>query len=60
MFRTNWILILAALAISPLSAADQQIPDKRPTKIWSRAGPLGEISEHVTDEFPMFDGPNPT
>ena len=58
MLRANWILILAALAISPLSAADQQVPDKRPTEIWNRTGPLGDTPEDVTDEFPLSDQDN--
>jgi hypothetical protein len=53
MMRSVVALFLAALATSPLSAADQQVNDKRPTEIWNRTGPLGEISEHVTDEYPL-------
>jgi hypothetical protein len=55
MMRSVITLFLAALAISPLSAADKPIPDKRPTEIWNRTGPLGEIPEHVTDEYPLSD-----
>jgi len=32
--------------------------DKRPTKIWSRTGPLGETPKHVTDAFPLSDQKN--
>ena len=41
------------MAVSAFSAADQQVPDKRPTKIWNRTGPLGDTPKHVTDAFPL-------
>jgi beta-glucanase (GH16 family) len=58
MMRSVITLLLAALAALPLSAADQQVPDKRPTEIWNRTGPLGETPEHVTDEYPLSDQDN--
>lgn len=51
-------LLLAALAISPLSADDQQVPQKRPTKTWTRTGPLGATPGHVTDDYPLSDQQN--
>ena len=33
-------------------------PEKRPTKIWNRTGPLGETPKHVTDAFPLSDQQN--
>ena len=58
MMRSLITLFLAALAALPLFAADQQVPDKRPTEIWNRTGPLGDTPEHVTDEFPLSDQDN--
>ena len=33
-------------------------PDRRPTKIWNRSGPLGETPKHVTDARPLSDQEN--
>jgi beta-glucanase (GH16 family) len=36
----------------------QQVPDKRPSKIWTRSGPLGDTPKHVTDAYPLSDQEN--
>ena len=33
-------------------------PQKRPTKIWKRTGPLGNTPKHVTDAYPLSDQAN--
>ena len=33
-------------------------PQKHPTKIWNRTGPLGETPKHVTDAYPLSDQQN--
>ena len=40
---------------APVTAAS---PEKRPTKIWNRTGPLGDIPKHVSDAFPLSDQEN--
>jgi hypothetical protein len=46
--------LLAAYA-APTTAAT---PEKRPTKVWNRTGPLGETPKHVTDTLPLSDQQN--
>ena len=53
MARPILILILAAVVAPAFSAHGQQVPDKRPTKIWNRTGPLGDTPKHVTDAYPL-------
>ena len=54
--------ILAALAVQLAQAAEKQQaaakPDKRPTKIWNRTGPLGETPKRSTDAYPLSDQEN--
>ena len=47
---------LAAEGQSPKATSNQA--DKRPTKIWTRTGPLGDTPQHVTDAFPLSDQEN--
>ena len=61
MIRSMLITSLILLAGHYALAADgDAVPDpgKRPTKIWSRTGPLGETPKRVTDAFPLSDQEN--
>src|SRR5580693_3471796 len=51
VFTTSILVLCAALAAAAT-------PEKRPTKIWNRIGPLGESPEHVTDAYPLSDQQN--
>ncbi len=59
MFR-NTLLTASILLIAHhvLAAEAETKPDKRPTKIWNRTGPLGEPPKHVTDACPLSDQDN--
>ena len=52
--RILLLLITAAVVPTTALAQEQQVSDRRPTKIWNRTGPLGDIPEHVTDAYPLF------
>jgi beta-glucanase (GH16 family) len=41
-----------------LFGATVHAEDKRPTKIWTRIGPLGETPKHVTSAYPLSDQQN--
>ncbi len=61
MLRTTLLAALSLLIVQPVVAAEgEPIPaaEKRPTKIWSRTGPLGETPKHVTEGFPLSDQEN--
>ena len=51
MKRLVLLTILLAFCGSALAAT----PEKRPTKIWTRSGPLGNTPKQVTDAFPLSD-----
>ena len=53
MKRLLFVTILLAVCATAAAA-----PEKRPTKIWNRTGPLGETPKHVTDAFPLSDQQN--
>jgi len=54
--------VLAALAVQLAHSAEKQQaaakPDRRPTKIWNRTGPLGETPKRTTDAYPLSDQEN--
>jgi len=52
------VLILVWLASPPLSASGNEGSEKRPTKVWTRKGPLGETPQHATDAYPLSDQQN--
>ncbi len=52
------LLSLVALATGTVPANGQELPTKRPTKIWNRTGPLGDTPKHVTDAYPLSDQEN--
>ena len=54
MKRTLFLTILLAFCATAVAAE----PEKRPTKIWNRTGPLGETPKHVTEAFPFSDQEN--
>jgi beta-glucanase (GH16 family) len=54
MKRTLFLTILLAFCATAVTAE----PEKRPTKIWNRTGPLGETPKHVTEAFPFSDQEN--
>jgi beta-glucanase (GH16 family) len=54
MKRTLFLTILLAVCATVIAAE----PEKRPTKIWNRTGPLGETPKRVSDAFPMSDQEN--
>ena len=55
MARLVLTFILAAVVFPAASVHGQQVPGKRPTKIWNRTGPLGDTPKHVTDAYPLSD-----
>lgn len=58
MTRLFLTFTLAAIVFPAVSVHGQQVPEKRPTRIWNRTGPLGETPKHVTDAFPLSDQEN--
>jgi len=56
--RLVFLLIIAAVLPPVASVQGQQLPDRRPSKTWNRAGPLGDTPKHVTDAFPLSDQRN--
>ena len=52
------LLIIAAVVPPAVSVYGQQVPAKRPNKIWNRSGPLGETPKYVTDVCPLSDQNN--
>jgi beta-glucanase (GH16 family) len=56
--RLVFLLIVTGAIASTASVQGQQVADNRPTKIWSRTGPLGETPKHVTDALPLSDQQN--
>ena len=36
----------------------QPTADRRPSKVWTRVGPLGETPKHVTSQYPLSDQQN--
>ena len=54
MKRCVFLTIL--LTVCAVAAAGT--PEKRPTKIWNRTGPLGNVPKRVTDAFPLSDQQN--
>ncbi len=55
MTRSTLVLIVAATALATQPAYGQPDPERRPTKIWDRTGPLGETPKQVTDALPLSD-----
>jgi beta-glucanase (GH16 family) len=55
MKRLFLTTILLAVCAAPTTAAT---PDKRPTKIWNREGPLSDTPKRITDAFPLSDQEN--
>jgi beta-glucanase (GH16 family) len=55
MKQTLLLTILLAFCAATTTAAT---PEKRPTKIWNRTGPLGDTPSRVTDAFPLSDQEN--
>ncbi len=55
MKRTLLLTIRLAVYAATTTAA---APEKRPTKIWNRTGPLGDTPKHVTDAYPLADQEN--
>ena len=47
-----------ALVVMLLLGTVAQAEDKRPTKIWSRTGPLGETPKRISDAWPLSDQRN--
>ena len=60
ILTTAVVLLLAhgLFADEQTTKSAQSDADKRPTKIWSRTGPLGEKPKHVTDAYPLSDQEN--
>lgn len=60
--RKTMLFIVFSFAVQAVFAADApkpaSEPEKRPTKIWHRKGPLGETPKHATDAFPLSDQQN--
>jgi len=52
------ILFLPAFALGQSGAEAQPTVEKRPSKVWTRVGPLGETPKHVTDAYPLSDQQN--
>jgi len=52
------ILCLATFGLVQSGNEAQPAADKRPTKVWTRVGPLGETPKHVTDAYPLSDQQN--
>jgi len=55
MIRLSLLTLTLALYAVP---ADSAAPEKRPTKIWNRTGPLGDTPNHVADAYPRSDQQN--
>ncbi len=51
-------LIIATFLLPLASVHEQQVPGYFPSKIWNRAGALGESPQHVTDAYPLSDQQN--
>ncbi len=51
-------LILTSLLAIGSASVFAAGPEKRPTKIWNREGPLGETPKRITDAFPLSDQEN--
>lgn len=61
MIRKTLLTVLTLLFVHHVPAAEGETPskaDKRPTRIWNRAGPLGIPPQHVTDAYPLSDQKN--
>jgi beta-glucanase (GH16 family) len=57
------VLIGLSLALCANAVADDALPAtatgaRRPSKVWTRVGPLGETPKHTTDAFPLSDQTN--
>ena len=55
---TLTILYLSGFGLVQSGNEAQATPDKRPTKVWTRVGLLGETPKHVTDAYPLSDQQN--
>ena len=53
--RTTTLTMAVLLSLATIVQSDEP-PDKRPTKTWTRTGPLGDTPKHVTDAFPLTTG----
>ena len=51
MKQTLLLTILLAFCATAVAAE----PERQPSKIWNRTGPLGDTPKHVTDAFPLSD-----
>jgi beta-glucanase (GH16 family) len=58
--NTITLTILCVSTFGLVQSDDEAKPtaDKRPTKVWTRVGPLGEEPKHVTDAYPLSDEQN--
>ena len=56
------VFLILAVILCTAQAAEKQSPavkpDKRPTKIWDRTGPLGAPPRRITDAYPLSDQEN--
>ena len=52
------LLVIAAAVPAAALAQGQRVPDKRPSKIRNRTGPLGDTPNHVADAYPLGVAPN--
>jgi hypothetical protein len=55
---TLTILFLPAFGLVQNGSDTQPAADKRPTKVWTRVGPLGPTPKHVSDAYPLSDQQN--
>ena len=55
---TLTILFLPAFALGQTGNEARPTVEKRPSKVWTRVGPLGETPKHVTDAYPLSDQQN--
>ena len=53
----HFLLLAVLLAVCAVSAV-AATPEKRPSKIWNRTGPLDDTPKHVTDAFPLSEQQN--
>ena len=52
------VALVLALIVHAVQAEPAKQPDRRPTKIWNRTGPLGETPKRGTDAYPLSDQEN--
>ena len=58
--KTNLFSTVVILVTTSVNCVADSLPitEKRPTKIWNRTEPLGEIPRHITNAYPLSDQKN--